>query len=110
MSLYSAKFTREKPSIKFNDASPCFCSAAENQWENMRAHAPYTRPGQALARHALSCSEEPTVLLGKDFVTRANKPEQTQRVKGAQLEVVTHYTTQGNQACARTKVVQNQLW
>lgn len=76
----------------------------------MQAHALYVWPCQALTQHALSCSEELTVLLGKGFATRANKPQQTQQVKGAQLETVTHYTTQGNQACACTEVVQNQIW
>lgn len=30
--------------FKFNDASLCFCSPAESQWENTQAHAPYVWP------------------------------------------------------------------
>lgn len=55
-------------------------------------------------------AQEPIVLLEKDFATKANKPEQTVQVKGAQPEVVAHYTAQGNHAHAHTKVVQDQLW
>lgn len=77
-------------------ASPCFCSASEGRWDNTQAQAPYAQLCQVLPQHTASCSEQPTLLLGKDFVTRANKTKQTQQVRGAQLEVVTHYTIQHN--------------
>lgn len=80
--------------MKFNDAGPCFCSAAGSQYKNM----------QALAWGDPSCSGSP-VFLGKDYITRTNKPEQTNGVKGAQLKAVTHYTIQGNPALLTLRLV-----
>lgn len=54
----------------------------------------------------IQAAQKPTVSLGKDFITRTNKPEQTQGVKGAQLKAVTHYTSQGNPALFTLSLVQ----
>lgn len=54
----------------------------------------------------IQAAQKPTVSLGKDFITRTNKPEQTQGVKGAQLKAVTHYTSQGNPALFTLRLVQ----
>lgn len=65
-----------------------------------------------MEEHAGTCLEyiqaarEPVVFLGKDFITRTNKPEPTQGVKRAQLKAVTHYTTQENPALLTLRLVQ----
>lgn len=56
MSVFYKIHKGKTTAFNFNDASPCFCSAAESQQENMQAHAPYVWPCQAPAQHALSCS------------------------------------------------------
>lgn len=54
----------------------------------------------------IQVAQKPTAFLGKDFMTRTNKPEQTQGVKGAQLKAVTHCSTQGNPALLTLRLVQ----
>lgn len=46
----------------------------------------------------IQAAQKPTVSLGKDFITRTNKPEQ--------LKAVTHYTSQGNPALFTLRLVQ----
>lgn len=54
----------------------------------------------------IQVAQKPTAFLGKDFMTKTNKPEQTQGVKGAQLKAVTHCSTQGNPALLTLRLVQ----